>query len=97
MPQVRPHPPSGILRQLLARIQPVTAVPVAASPAFMMLASTAALAQTLAKSERYGYNPNGVGAIPTLPGGTAFHPNTAPATHAGMPWSPTRKSDGALA
>jgi catecholate siderophore receptor len=32
-----------------------------------------------AKGERYGYNPSGAGAIPTLPGGTAFHPNTAPA------------------
>lgn len=31
-----------------------------------------------AKGERYGYNPSGAGAIPTLPGGTAFHPNTAP-------------------
>ena len=32
-----------------------------------------------AKGERYGYNPSGTGAIPTLPGGTKFHPNTAPA------------------
>ena len=32
-----------------------------------------------AKGERYGYNPSGGGAIPTLPGGTSFHPNTAPA------------------
>lgn len=32
-----------------------------------------------AKGERYGYNPSGAGAIPTLPGGTTFHPNTAPA------------------
>ncbi len=32
-----------------------------------------------AKGERYGYNPSGAGAIPTLPGGTKFHPNTAPA------------------
>lgn len=31
-----------------------------------------------AKGERYGYNPSGAGAIPTLPGGTSFHPNTAP-------------------
>jgi catecholate siderophore receptor len=31
-----------------------------------------------AKGDRYGYNPSGAGAIPTLPGGTAFHPNTAP-------------------
>ncbi|MCG3186106.1 MAG: putative TonB-dependent receptor BfrD [Rhodocyclaceae bacterium] len=31
-----------------------------------------------AKGERYGYNPSGAGPIPTLPGGTAFHPNTAP-------------------
>ncbi|HRK78048.1 MAG TPA: TonB-dependent siderophore receptor [Thiobacillus sp.] len=30
------------------------------------------------KGDRYGYNPSGAGAIPTLPGGTAFHPNTAP-------------------
>lgn len=32
-----------------------------------------------AKGERYGYNPSGAGAIPTLPGDTRFHPNTAPA------------------
>lgn len=32
-----------------------------------------------AKGERYGYNPSGAGAIPTLPPGTKFHPNTAPA------------------
>ena len=32
-----------------------------------------------AKGNRYGYNPSGAGAIPTLPGGTEFHPNTAPA------------------
>ena len=32
-----------------------------------------------AKGERYGYNPSGAGAIPTLSNGTAFHPNTAPA------------------
>ncbi|MBI3772564.1 MAG: TonB-dependent siderophore receptor [Gammaproteobacteria bacterium] len=32
-----------------------------------------------AKGERYGFNPSGAGAIPTLPGDTAFHPNTAPA------------------
>jgi catecholate siderophore receptor len=31
-----------------------------------------------AKGERYGYNPSGAGAIPTLPGGTTFAPNTAP-------------------
>ena len=31
-----------------------------------------------AKGDRYGYNPSGAGEIPTLPGGTAFHPNTAP-------------------
>lgn len=31
-----------------------------------------------AKGERYGYNPSGAGAIPTLPGSTKFHPNTAP-------------------
>lgn len=29
--------------------------------------------------KRYGYNPSGAGPIPTLPGGTAFEPNTAPA------------------
>lgn len=29
--------------------------------------------------KRYGYNPSGSGPIPTLPGGTAFEPNTAPA------------------
>jgi catecholate siderophore receptor len=32
-----------------------------------------------AKGDRYGFNPSGAGAIPTLPGGTEFHPNTAPA------------------
>ncbi len=32
-----------------------------------------------AKGERLGYNPSGAGAIPTLPGSTEFHPNTAPA------------------
>ena len=32
-----------------------------------------------AKGDRYGYNPSGAGAIPTLPGGAEFHPNTAPA------------------
>lgn len=32
-----------------------------------------------AKGDRYGFNPSGAGAIPTLPGQTAFHPNTAPA------------------
>lgn len=32
-----------------------------------------------AKGERYGYNPSGAGPIPTLPGSTKFHPNTAPA------------------
>jgi catecholate siderophore receptor len=32
-----------------------------------------------AKGDRYGYNPSGAGAIPTLPGGTKFRPNTAPA------------------
>lgn len=31
-----------------------------------------------AKGGRYGYNPSGAGAIPTLPNSTAFHPNTAP-------------------
>ena len=31
------------------------------------------------KGKRFGYNPSGAGAIPTLPGGTKFHPNTAPA------------------
>jgi catecholate siderophore receptor len=31
-----------------------------------------------AKGERLGYNPSGAGAIPTLPGSTAFHPNTLP-------------------
>ncbi len=30
------------------------------------------------KGERYGYNPSGAGAVPTLPGDTAFHPNTLP-------------------
>ncbi len=32
-----------------------------------------------AKGDRYAYVPSGAGPIPTLPGGTAFHPNTAPA------------------
>lgn len=32
-----------------------------------------------AKGERYGYNPSGAGAVPTLPGNAEFHPNTAPA------------------
>ena len=32
-----------------------------------------------AKGDRYGYNPSGAGPIPTLPGGSEFHPNTAPA------------------
>ena len=31
------------------------------------------------KGERHGYNPSGAMPIPTLPGATAFHPNTAPA------------------
>lgn len=45
MSHPRPRPPSGILRQLLARLQPVSAAPAAASLAFMMLAP-AVLAQT---------------------------------------------------
>lgn len=32
-----------------------------------------------AKGERYAYNPSGSGPIPTLPGGTDFYPNRAPA------------------
>jgi catecholate siderophore receptor len=32
-----------------------------------------------AKGKRFAYNPSGSGAIPTLPGSTEFHPNTAPA------------------
>lgn len=32
-----------------------------------------------AKGDRLGFNPSGAGAVPTLPGSTAFHPNTAPA------------------
>jgi catecholate siderophore receptor len=32
-----------------------------------------------AKGDRYAYSPSGAGAIPTLPGGTVFHANTAPA------------------
>ncbi len=32
-----------------------------------------------AKGGRYGYNPSGTGAIPTLPGSSKFNPNTAPA------------------
>ncbi|MDP2031156.1 MAG: TonB-dependent siderophore receptor [Thiobacillus sp.] len=47
MSHPRPRPPSGILRQLLARIQPGVAAPAVASLAFMMLAP-AALAQTAA-------------------------------------------------
>ncbi|MDL1865186.1 TonB-dependent siderophore receptor [Betaproteobacteria bacterium PRO5] len=31
------------------------------------------------KGKRYAYNPSGAGPIPTLPGETEFHPNTAPA------------------
>lgn len=31
------------------------------------------------KGKRYGYSPTGTGPIPTLPGETKFHPNTAPA------------------
>lgn len=43
----KPHTrlPSGILRRLLARLQPVAVAP-ATSLAFMMLAPTSALAQT---------------------------------------------------
>ncbi len=44
MSHVRPYPPSGILRQLMARLQPAAA-PAAASLAFMMLAPHA-LAQS---------------------------------------------------
>lgn len=32
-----------------------------------------------AKGKRYGYSPTSAGALPTLPGETKFHPNTAPA------------------
>jgi catecholate siderophore receptor len=32
-----------------------------------------------AKGDRYGYQPSSAAAIPTLPGETDFHPNTAPA------------------
>lgn len=32
-----------------------------------------------AKAERLGFNPSGAGAVPTLPGSTEFHANTAPA------------------
>lgn len=32
-----------------------------------------------AKGDRFGYNPSGAGAIPTVAGSSAFHPNTAPA------------------
>ena len=32
-----------------------------------------------AKGDRYGYQPGSAGPIPTLPGETDFHPNTAPA------------------
>jgi catecholate siderophore receptor len=51
MSHVRPRPPSGILRQLLARFQPVNATPAVASLAFMMLAPAVALAQTPTTSE----------------------------------------------
>ncbi len=51
MSHVRPRPPSGILRQLLARLHPVVATPAVASLAFMMLAPGAALAQTSSTSE----------------------------------------------
>lgn len=30
------------------------------------------------KGERYGFNPSGAGAVPTLPGSTRYAPNTAP-------------------
>ena len=50
MSHPRPRPPSGILRQLLARIQPVSAVPAAATLAFMMLAP-AALAQSASETK----------------------------------------------
>lgn len=32
-----------------------------------------------AKGKRYGYSPTSANPLPTLPGGTKFHPNTAPA------------------
>lgn len=51
MSYVRPRPPSGILRQLLARFQAVNATPAVASLAFMMLAPAAVLAQTPTSSE----------------------------------------------
>jgi len=51
MSHARSRPPSGTLRQLLARIQPAAAAPAAASLAFMMLAPAAALAQTPAAAE----------------------------------------------
>jgi len=51
MSHARSRPPSGALRQLLARIQPAAAAPAAASLAFMMLAPAAALAQTPAAAE----------------------------------------------
>jgi catecholate siderophore receptor len=51
MSHVRPRPPSGILRQLLARLQPVATSPATASLAFMMLAPAVVLAQPPATSE----------------------------------------------
>jgi catecholate siderophore receptor len=47
MSHLRPRPPSGTLRQLLARLQPATTAPAVASLAFAMLAP-AAFAQTTA-------------------------------------------------
>ena len=47
MSHLRPRPPAGTLRQLLARLQPTTSAPAVASLAFAMLAP-AAFAQTAA-------------------------------------------------
>lgn len=49
--QTPSRPPSGILRQLLARLQPAASAPAAASLAFMMLAPAAAMAQAAARAE----------------------------------------------
>ena len=50
MSHVRPCPTSGILRQLLARLQPSTRAPAVASLAFMMLSPTA-FAQAISATE----------------------------------------------
>lgn len=51
MSHVRPRPPSGTLRRLLARIPQANVTPAAASLAFMMLAPAVAMAQTPTTAE----------------------------------------------